>query len=138
MADSEEEKGFKVVDKRKVTADDTGEVHAGPDGATTEVTPPEEETPEGIGELPPVDVHSLIAYFIGVLGAQAWQWLGLAKNPVTGQVTQDLEQAKIAIDVIGFLAEQLEPKLTPSEQGDLRALVSDLRINFVQQSSKPS
>lgn len=139
MADQEEEKGFEVVDKRKVTVDESGEVTAHPEA---DVAPPketptaEEEFSEPAGELPAVDVYSLLAYFIGVLGAQTWQWLGLAKNPVSGQMGQDLEQAKVAIDAISALAAQLEAKLTPSEAGELKNLLNDLRINFVQQSSK--
>ena len=136
MADSEEESGFKVVDKRKVTVDESGEVHAKPESEASKEAG--EATPAEPVEVPAIDVYSLLAYFIGVLGGQAWQWLGLAKNPLTGKVEQDLVQAKIAIDSMAALAGQLSSELAPGEQADLDALMSDLRINYVQQSAKSS
>lgn len=95
-------------------------------------------TEKSEAELPPtpVDVYSLLNYFIGILSAQCWQWLGLMKNPVTGQLETDLEQAKVAIDTISALANQLEPKLSESEATELKDLLSNLRINFVQQKAK--
>lgn len=100
----------------------------------------EPETPEeqGIPNLPPVDVYSLLRSFISILGMHAWQWLGLVKNPVTGELERDLAQAKIAIDSIVALSGKLEGKISESEQRDLQGMISDLQINFVQQSAKES
>ena len=144
MAESEEEKGYEVVDKRKVKIGEDGEVHADPEVDETqpaaEVQPEEErEAPEEEGpKLPPVDVYSLMKSFIGILGVHAWQWLGLVKNPITGEMERDLAQAKVAIDTISALVNQLEGKLDESEQRDLKGLISDLQINFVRQQSRPS
>ncbi|MHB0912134.1 MAG: DUF1844 domain-containing protein [Armatimonadota bacterium] len=87
-------------------------------------------------EYPPVDVQSLLKSFIGILGMHAWQWLGLVKNPMTGELTKDLEQAKIAIDSMAALLKELEGKLSPEEEREFKAALGDLRINFVQQSEK--
>lgn len=140
MADSEEEQGFEVVDKRKVTMDESGEVHANPDAETEEAQPQSEaeEAAPDLSGLPEVDVYSLLRYFIAMLSAQAWQWLGLVKSPLTGAVERDLDQAKVAIDTISALAVQMEAKSSATEQAELRAMLSDLRINYVQQSAKPS
>jgi len=136
LTDSDEEQGFEVVDKRKVTMDESGEVHTNPEVEAQ--TEDEQEIPEEMAGLPPVDVYSLLRYFIGLLSAQTWQWLGLMKSPLTGAVERDLDQAKVAIDTISALVAQMDPKLTPAEQAELRAMLSDLRINYVQQSAKPS
>lgn len=136
MADSDEETGFKVVDKRKVTMDESGEVHAKPETETSKEVG--EATPAEPVEVPTIDVYSLLAYFMGVLGGQAWQWLGLAKNPLSGKVEKDLVQAKIAIDSMAALAGFLSSELGPEEQADLDRLMSNLRINYVQQSAKSS
>jgi len=135
LAESEEDKGYEVVDKRKVKIGEDGEVHAEPEAEA----PPEEEreAAEEGPKLPPVDVYSLLKSFIGILGAHAWQWLGLVKNPITGETERDLAQAKVAIDTISALVGQLESKLDESEQRDLKGLISDLQINFVQQQSRP-
>jgi len=143
LAESEDEKEFEVVDKRKVKAGKDGEAHTEPEAEASEAQP-EAETKAGEEEqvkeeptgLPPVDVNSLLKSFVGLLGAHAWQWLGLVKNPLTGKVGKDLEQAKVAIDSISILIDQLDGKIDPAEQRELKCLLSDLQINFVQQSAK--
>ncbi len=135
MTDSDEEKGFEVVDKRKVTMDEEGEIHTHPENETEVEQAAEEEGPDLSG-LPPVDILSLIRYFMSMLSAQSWQWMGLVKNPATGNIEQDLDQAKTAIDTIAAMVQVLEPKVTQAERDELQRLLSDLRINFVQQSSR--
>jgi hypothetical protein len=142
MAESED-KGYEVIDKRKVRLGEDGEVHTEPESEAAEAQPEEQvEEPqagqEEIPKLPPVDVHALVKSFIGILGAHAWQWMGLVRNPVTGEVEKDLAQAKVAIDAISALAGQIDSKLDERERGELQAMVSDLRINFVQQSARES
>lgn len=87
-------------------------------------------------KLPPVTVESVLRSFIEVLGVQCWQWMGLLKNPVTGEMNKDLVQAKIAIDTIGMLANQLEGRINEAERSELQVILSDLRINYVRQSSQ--
>jgi len=88
----------------------------------------------GAGELP--DVYSVLALFLGELRNLAWLRMGLVANPGTGQIERDLPQAKVAIDTVAFLAQQLEPTVAPQERLPLRALVSDLQINFVEQTKR--
>lgn len=134
---AEEDKEFEVVDKRKVKMDSEGNVVAEPE-EPAEPEAEEQEVQEEFTGLPPVDVYSLLKSFIGLLGAQTWQWLGLVKNPVTGNIEKDLAQAKIAIDSISLMMGRLEGKLDPAEQREILGLLSDLRMNFVQQSAKES
>ncbi len=93
-----------------------------------------EEAPK----LPPVDVYSMLGYFVSMLTSYTWQWLGLVKNPDTGELVKDLAQAKVAIDTVTTLAAQLEVKLSPAEKNEMNAMLNDLRLNYVQQSSKES
>lgn len=86
------------------------------------------------GELP--DVYAVLALFLGELRNLAWLRMGLVANPGTGQIERDLPQAKVAIDTVAFLAQQLEPTVAPQERLPLRALVSDLQINFVEQTKR--
>lgn len=131
---TDEEKGYEIIDKRGVKPEDPG----------TEAEAPQEEASPQAGEepslddmaagLPPVDVYTLLKSFIGMLGAQAWQCMGLVKNPSTGNVAKDMAQAKAAIDAIAALAGQLEGRISDREAEELRGMISDLRINFVRQS----
>ena len=82
------------------------------------------------------DVYSVLALFLQELRSLAWLRMGLVANPSTGQIERDLEQAKIAIDTVTFLATQLEPAVAPEERLPLKALVSDLQINFIEQSRR--
>ena len=86
------------------------------------------------GELP--DIYAVLALFLGELRNLAWLRMGLVANPGTGQIERDMDQAKIAIDTVAFLAQQLEPTVAPQERLPLRALVSDLQINFVEQNKQ--
>lgn len=141
MADQQEEKGYEVIDKRKVKFSEDGEVTAEPEAKEAQAgadmgSEQQAFSQEEMANLPPVDVYSLVKSFIGILGAHAWQWLGLVKNPVTGQLEKDLAQAKVAIDSIRALVQQIEGKLEPSEDRELKGMISDLQINYVQQSAK--
>jgi hypothetical protein len=88
------------------------------------------------GELP--DVYSVLALFLSELRNLAWLRMGLVANPGTGQIERDMDQAKVAIDTVAFLAQQIEPYVPAQERLPLRALVSDLQMNFVEQTKRNS
>lgn len=133
-----EEKGYEIKDRRKVKLDEEGNVISQPEdeGSKTETAKSEGGQSPNAGEMPPVDIYSLINSFIGILVPQTWQWLGLIKNPVTDKLEIDLQQARVAIDTISLLIGQLEARITPAEYRELQAVISDLRLNYVQQSAK--
>ncbi|MHB1456326.1 MAG: DUF1844 domain-containing protein [Armatimonadota bacterium] len=136
-----EEINNKVTDQRTMKITDDGDVVLQNDKkADEEIDAPEAEDIEEIMDenmhYPPVDIYSLIRSFIGILGSQTWQWLGLLKNPSTGELETDLQQARIAIDTIAGLVKQIEGHLSSAEQREIQNALSDLRMNFVQQSAK--
>lgn len=141
MPEEESEEGFVFRDRRRSP---TSEVSA--PTAPVEIAEPEgevyddlamegQEDGEPMGGLP--DVYSVLALFLQELRSLAWLRMGLVANPSTGQIERDLEQARIAIDTVEFLAKQLEPAVAPEERLPLKAMVSDLQINFVEQSKRP-
>ncbi|MBC8134593.1 MAG: DUF1844 domain-containing protein [Fibrella sp.] len=141
MPEEESEEGFVFRDRRRTPASETPTP-----SAPVEIAEPEgevyddlamegEENPEQMGGLP--DVYSVLALFLQELRSLAWLRMGLVANPSTGQIERDLDQARIAIDTVEFLAKQLEPAVAPEERLPLKALVSDLQINFVEQSKRP-
>ena len=140
----ESEDGFVFRDRRRSATEET--VAPVPASVPVELLDDEiseisEETDmaemEGaeMGSLP--DVYSVLALFLQELRSLAWLRMGLVANPSTGQIERDLEQARIAIDTVAFLAKQLEPAVAPEERLPLKALVSDLQINFFEQSKRP-
>ncbi|MHB1001791.1 MAG: DUF1844 domain-containing protein [Armatimonadota bacterium] len=144
MAESEKT-GYEATENSKAILDESGDAQTQPEepvpniNENSEYADVEKEAHEDeVPNLPPVDIYSMMTWFIQMLGSQVWQWLGLMKNPSTGQLDKDLAQARIAIDTIAFMVNQLEGKLTPQEQREMQSILSDLRVNFVQQSAKES
>ena len=70
-----------------------------------------------------------------MLAAHAWQKIGLQASPATGRIDKDLGEARVAIDSLEPLVEQLAKRVPPRDANELRAVLSNLRVNYVQQSS---
>lgn len=144
------EPDFEIIDRRGASSE-------GEKATPEEGTPPEdtaqaaeaERAPSGEPEQPsqeeagaeaeearearPMTAEDIITMSIGLLQQQAWVSMGLVMDPTTKTVTKDLEQAKLAIDAVAALANLIAPGLEESVQRELRAMVSDLQVNFVQQ-----
>lgn len=142
MSEEEEEGGFTFRDRRRLSADEATPAPAPaplsapePEILTQEAESDSYDDGEESNEIP--DVRSVLALFMGELRNLAWLRMGLVANPMTGQIEKDLGQAKMAIDTVSFLAEQLDPHVAPEERLPLKAMVSDLRLNFVEQSKRP-
>jgi len=135
-----EDKNYEVNDRRKVKLDENGDaVIQQDDDQSSEINDVQEELEQHIPDMnnmPPVDVYSVIKSFISILSSQTWLWLGLFKNPTTGKLETDLQQARVAIDIIAVLIEKVNDNSTPAEQRELRDLINDLRMNFVRQNTK--
>jgi hypothetical protein len=58
--------------------------------------------------------------------------LGRAPDPATGLVAQNLPQARLAIDVLEFLVQRLEPDLHPQDKLQLQQLITDLKYTYMQ------
>ena len=72
---------------------------------------------------------------LGVLGAKAWQGMGLVPNPGSGKIEKDLRDAKIAIDAFSAVLEAMRPQLEAQVLRDTETLLTTLRLNFVEKSS---
>jgi hypothetical protein len=68
------------------------------------------------------------------LAAVAWQKLGLQPDPMLGKVEQNLEEAKLAIDLTSHLASFLQPRLDEEDKRQMHNLIRDLRINYVEKT----
>ena len=83
----------------------------------------------------PISVYDILPFVIEQMAAIAWQKLGLQHDPMTGGFDQDLSQARVAIDIVAYVAGNLEGQLEEEDKRQLQSLVRDLRINFVQKSA---
>jgi hypothetical protein len=146
-----EEQGFQVIDKRRVSAEaaeappseSTGEAAAG--GASGGGVSAEEvrqaaeaaaaQAGDAGGDLPPVDASSALFVCIQLLQDVAWIKMGLSPN-LNGKMDRDLPQARVAIDALGDLVARLDTLVDERQRRELQVKLSNLRINFVQQSQK--
>ncbi|MBS1728535.1 MAG: DUF1844 domain-containing protein [Armatimonadetes bacterium] len=87
---------------------------------------------EDIQDRPAPTIYDHIAVILDQLGGVAWQKLGLQPDMVTGKIDADLSQARVAIDVVSYLASVLETQLDDEDKKHLQNLVRDLKINYVQ------
>jgi hypothetical protein len=65
------------------------------------------------------------------IGSSAAMALGLAPNPVSGQVEKDKDLARFNIDLLRMLREKTSGNLSPDEQKFLDSMVTDLQMKFV-------
>ncbi len=92
-----------------------------------------DEKAAGVVDITSIDIYPLLSFFLSLLNEQAWQYMGLRVRPATQKIEKDLSRARIAIDCIVFLIDKLEPQLSDKEKTKMRALVTDLQVNFVRQ-----
>lgn len=67
----------------------------------------------------------------------ALQQMGKLKNPLTDAVERDLAQARISIDILDVLHRRMKGNLSGAEERMFDNVLRELRLNFVDESSKP-
>ncbi len=131
MADEQE---FEVVDRRR--------------NHTPEPPPAEDldnaddlvDEDDDLGGFPPINpllqlnVGAVLRMTLGLLNDKAWISLGLYPDPITNKVEKNLPEARRAIDAIADLVKHVELDAAPEEKRELQVLLSNLRLNYVQQT----
>ncbi|MGQ0548228.1 MAG: DUF1844 domain-containing protein [Armatimonadota bacterium] len=92
--------------------------------------------PEARGEVALPEVTSLVATCISLLAGKAWETMGLVPDPTTRKIESKLDDAQLAIDAVAALADLVRPRLSEAERREVEVLVTNLRLNFVEQRSK--
>ena len=70
------------------------------------------------------------------ISAVSWQKLGLQHDTMTGQLAQNLPEAKVAIDATAYLVSLIEGQLDEDDRRRINGMVRDLRINYVQKNTE--
>lgn len=138
----EEEKAYEVKDKRRVNPD--GTLRENQEAQSKEQNSESQQNTQAAGaqttqeqaeQMSLPKVYDLIQFMVGMLAEQAWVRMGIRLAPGQKEPEKDLVQAKVAIDTIVFMVDRIAQYLNDNDRRTLRALVSDLQINFVKQSS---
>lgn len=95
-----------------------------------------EEAKKAVSYLADLSAGDLLQWTIAALAEKAWERLGLVANPVTGKITRDFADARLAIDAIAALMDLLAPRIEPAGYRRLQTLLADLRINYAAQRSR--
>lgn len=102
----------------------------------------EDSDPVGAGDssppnpsmpLPPADFTTIMS----MLATQAMMNLGTLPNPVTGNSSLSLPQAKHAIDLVEVLQEKTKGNCNPQEELMLQNLLHELRLAYVKMQNAP-
>jgi hypothetical protein len=63
----------------------------------------------------------------------AYQHMGKIPNPITGTIEREIEQARMAIDMLDMLKTRTSGNLSPEETRMLDHVLRELKLNFVDE-----
>ena len=109
------------IDEKKVQKEEKEE--------TKEKVKEEKKQEEGFKEP---DLPVLFVWFISMLSGKAWEYLGLIMNPETKEINKDFRKAKITIDTVAFLYDQIKNDLNHEDFKRIENLLANLRMNYVE------
>jgi hypothetical protein len=67
---------------------------------------------------------------------QAWISLGKLKNPTTDKMENNLELARLSIDMLEMLHTKTKGNLSEDESRLMMQILSDLKLNYVSESGQ--
>ena len=80
----------------------------------------------------------LFIQLLYVFHTSAMQSMGKLKSPITDKIERDLPQAKQSIEMISMIKEKTKGNLSPDLSRILDGFLTELRMNFVDESTKPT
>jgi hypothetical protein len=78
----------------------------------------------------------LFTQLLYIFYSSAMVAMGKLKNPATDKVERNMEQAKQSIDILELIKTKTKNNVTPDQERMLHGLLTDLRLNFVDESNK--
>ena len=84
-----------------------------------------------------VETGRLIPYLVDMFRFQAWIAMGKEAHPVSGKIEKDLEVSRLMIGLLDELESRTEGNRSGDETKLLRATLTDLRLNYMDERKKP-
>ncbi len=78
----------------------------------------------------------LFQYLVVMFQNLAMQQMGKLINPVTGKLEQDLQQARITIDMVQMIKEKTAGNLKLEEQRLIDKIMLELQMNYVDEAKR--
>jgi hypothetical protein len=153
MDEEEKDKGFKVDDRRRFSAEGelkpehrgeaaaedapsaskaaTAAAASGSSGSSTTAAPSATRQPEAgpVGEI------NFASFMVG-LSTQALFHLGEIVDPQAGAPQVDLPAAQQLIDIVGMLKDKTRGNLDQHEQALINEILFELRMKYVERTSR--
>jgi hypothetical protein len=79
----------------------------------------------------------LFTQLVAMFHVAAMQQMGKLKNPITDSIDRNLDAAQGSIDLLDMLQAKTRGNLNPEEERLLRSALQDLKLNYVDEASKP-
>lgn len=76
----------------------------------------------------------LFLHTIAMFQVAAMQQLGKILDPVSGEITRDLVQARISIDILEVLKDKTRGNLSKTEEEFLDKVLFELHMNYVDEA----
>lgn len=138
--EDEEEKGFKVIDRRRVDRDVEEPEEKEPEETALKDEPASEpessQTSEEAKEEPSAPAgftgEDAFAQFIISLSTSAFMQLGLVPGPDGKTMEKSLPMAKQTIDILGMLEEKTKGNLSELEEKIMNQVLNELRMRYVE------
>ncbi len=131
MGENEEEKGFKIVDRR-LSTEETEEKQPEPSKSTDAPTGEISEKEMGPQAIPEIDFKT----FVLSLSTSALFHFGAIPDPVTNEKEINLPLAQQSIDILSMLQEKTKGNLDKEEEDLLENILYNLRMKYVEESKK--
>ncbi|MBI3855732.1 MAG: DUF1844 domain-containing protein [Planctomycetes bacterium] len=95
--------------------------------------------PGAPGALPKSEAktHPMFGGLVESLASQALLYMGAMRDPMTGQVHQDLQQSQTMIEMLGMLEEKTKGNLSKEEAEMLKQVLDEVRMHFVRITTPP-
>lgn len=78
----------------------------------------------------------LFLQLLYIFHASAMQAMGKLKNPVTGNVEKNMEQAKQSISMLEMIKDKTKNNLSTDLQNALDSFITELQMNYVDEANK--
>lgn len=78
----------------------------------------------------------LFTQLLYIFYSSAMVSMGKLKNPANDKVERDMIQAKQSIDLLELIKTKTKNNVTPEQERLIDGLLTDLRLNFVDESNK--
>ena len=81
--------------------------------------------------------HPMFGGLVESLASQALLYMGAVRDPMTGQVHQDLQQAQTMIEMLTMLEEKTRGNLVKEEAEMIKQVLDEVRMHFVRITTPP-